>query len=74
MTLCTGQLTRYDASSTLIKFAAVKVKRLKFLISVIFLFEKIKELVDFSGIFGVYRRGQGIRLARDHALRHRGCS
>jgi len=31
-----GQLTRYDASCTLIQFASVGVKRLKFLISVIF--------------------------------------
>jgi hypothetical protein len=71
----TGQLTRNDVSSTLIKFASVEVKRLKFLMSVIFrLGKKIDEVVDFSGVVGISRRVKGIRLARDHALRHRGCA
>jgi hypothetical protein len=52
-----GLLTRYDASSTFIKFASVEVKRLKLLISVVFRLEKkkIKKFVGFSGVFGVCR-------------------
>lgn len=43
--------------------------------SVIFrLGKKIDEVVDFSGVVGISRRVKGIRLARDHALRHRGCA
>ena len=53
--------------------AGLEVKRLKFLISVIFRLEKkAKKVVEFSGVFDVCRRG--IRRGRDHALRRRRCA